>query len=72
MTILDLGDDRLVHSIGCAQVEFLRRVVKHIDCARFGSGELRRLGDDGVQDGLQIHGRIYRLADLAKRPQFVD
>ena len=25
-----------------------------------------------VQDGLQVHGRIHRLADFAKRPQFFD
>ena len=72
MTILDLADDRIVHSVSCAQVEFLDSLVKHIDCTCLGAGELRRLGDDRVQDGFEVHGRIHRLADLAKRPQLVD
>ena len=72
MTILDLGDDCLVHAIGCAQVEFLRDVIEHIDCSRLGTGELCGVGDDSIQDSFQVHGRIYRLADLAKRPQLFD
>ena len=68
MTILDLADDRIVHSVSCTQVEFLDSLVKHIDCTCLGAGELRRLGDDRVQDGFEVHGRIHRLADFAKRP----
>ena len=54
MTILDLADDRIVHSISCAQMEFLDSLVETVDCTCLGAGELRRLGDDSVQDGLQV------------------
>ncbi len=66
--ILDFADDRTVHSVSCAQVEFLDSLVEHIDRTRLGAGELRCLGDDRVQDGLQVYRRIYRLADFAKCP----
>jgi hypothetical protein len=72
MTILDLADDSIVHSVSCTQVEFLDSLVKHIDRTCLGAGELGRLGDDSIQDGLQVYRRIYRLADFAKRAQLVD
>ena len=72
VTILDLGDDLFVHSIGRAQAKFLMGLLKHIDRAGLGVGELGRLGDDGGQDGLEVNARINRLGDFAKCPQFLD
>src|SRR5262249_25878791 len=69
-TIPDRGDDRIVHSVGRAQLEFLADLVENIDGAGLGAGKLGRLGYDGSQDGLQVDGRIDRLGDLAKRAQF--
>ena len=43
-------------------------LVEHIDRARLGPGNLRRLGDDNVEHRLQIEGRVDCLGDLPKRP----
>src|SRR3984893_6991268 len=72
MTIPDRGNDSIVHSIGRTQPEFPAGVVEHIDGSSLGIGELGRLGDYGGQHGLEVSNRIYRLADLAKRPQLAD
>ena len=72
MPIPDLGDDRLVHSVGRAQPEFLVGLVEHVDRAGLGAGKLRRLGDDRGQHGLEVDRRVDRLADLAERAQLLD
>ena len=72
VTIVDLGDDLFVHSVGCAQMEFPIGLFKHIDRTGLGAGELGCLGDDGGEDGFEIDARIHRLGDFAKCPQFLD
>jgi hypothetical protein len=37
-----------------AELEFSLRLIEDVDGARLGAGNLRRLGDDGVEHGLQI------------------
>src|SRR5262245_49542136 len=70
--IADRGDDRLVHSVSGAQSEFLAALIEHIDGAGLGSGKLRRLGDDGIENGFQIDGGIDRLGDHSERSQLLD
>ena len=72
VTILDLGSDLLVHSVGRAQPEFPARIVERVDRARLGPGERSRLGDDRRQHGLQVDRGVDRLADLAERAQLAD
>ena len=43
-----------------------------INCAGGGIGELHRLGNDGVEHGFEIEGRIDRLRHIAERSQFAD
>jgi hypothetical protein len=40
-----------------------------VDGAGLGTGELRCLGDDRVEHGLEVERRVHRLADLAERTQ---
>src|SRR4051794_10475375 len=70
-TIPDLGDDRIVHPVGRAQLKFLPGIVEYVGRPSLGAGELGCLGYDRVQNGLQIHRRIHGLADLSERPQLV-
>ena len=44
------GDDHLLaHAVGGAQLEFLLRLVEHVDRAGVGARELHRAADDGGQ-----------------------
>ena len=54
MVFLNDSDHLRGHSIGCAQLELPVGVVKHVNHASFGARQLRRLGDDRVEHGLQI------------------
>ena len=72
MVLLDHGDHVRGHAVGRAQLELPVGLVKHIDRAGLGAGKLRRLGDDGVEHGLQIERRVDRLGDLAERAQLLD
>jgi hypothetical protein len=56
MAISELGNDRIVESVGRPQPEFMVRIVEDIDCTGFGARELGRLGDDGSQDGFKVDG----------------
>ena len=70
--VLDRRDQAVVHAVGRAQLEFAARLAELVDRARLGARELRRLGDDRVQHGLQVERRVDRLADLAERAQLLD
>ena len=72
VTILDLGNDPFVHSIGRAKAKFLLGLLKNIDRTGFCIGELGRFGNDGGQDSFEVNARINRLGDFAKCPQFLD
>ena len=72
LTIPDLSDDSVVHSIRSAQPEFLGVLVKYVDRAGLGPRELGRLCNDGGQHGLQVDRRVDRLGDVAERAQFLD
>ena len=54
-------DQLLVHAVGGAQMEFVLRVVEHVDRAGVGVGKLHRLGDDGGKHILQVERRVHRL-----------
>src|SRR5258708_6707679 len=72
MTIPNLGNYSIVHSVSRAQSEFSAGVVEYIDCASLGVGELCSLGYDGGQDRFEVDGRIHRLGDVAERTQLLD
>ena len=72
VTIPDLRDDSVVHSVGSAQPEFLGVLVEYVDRAGLGPRELGRLCDDGGQHGLQVDRRVDRLGDVAERAQLLD
>ena len=71
-TILDLGDYRVIHSIGRAQSKFLTFLVEHVDRPGLGSRELSCFSNDCGQHGLQVDGGIYRLAHVAERSKFLN
>ena len=72
MQVADRRDQLLAHAVGRAQLELALPLVAHVDRAGLGAGELRRLGDDGVEHGLQIERRVDRLRNLAERAQLLD
>ena len=72
MVLLDHGDHVRGHSVGRAQLELPVGLVKHVDHAGLGAGKLRRLGDNGVEHGLQVERRVDRLGDFAERAQLLD
>src|SRR6266511_228816 len=65
----ELRDECFAHAVGSAQRELILRVVMDVDGAGLGTRELRRLGDDRVEHGLEVERRVHRLADLAERTQ---
>ena len=65
----ELRDKCFAHAVGSAQRELILRVAMDVDGAGLGTGELRRLGDDRVEHGLEVERRVHRLADLAERTQ---
>ncbi len=67
VVLLDDRKHALRHAERGAHLELPAELVEHIDHAGFGSGQLGRLGDDGVEHGLQIERGIDRLADVAQR-----
>ena len=72
VVLLDHGDHVRGHSVGRAQLELAAGLVEHVDHAGLGAGKLRRLGDNGVEHGLQVERGVDRLGDLAERAQFLD
>ena len=68
MLILHRRKQFVAHAVGRAQAEFPGCLVDHVNRTRLSTGELRRLGDDGVEHSFEINRRIDRLADLAERP----
>ena len=52
VVLLDHGDHVRGHSVGRAHLELAVGLVEDVDRAGLGAGQLRRLGDDGVEHGL--------------------
>src|SRR6516164_1810967 len=68
-----LGRDHLrVHAESGAELEFSLRLIEDVDGARLGAGNLRRLGDDRVEHGLQVERRVDRLGNFSERAQLLD
>ena len=72
MVLLERCDQILAHAIDCAELEFAAGFVEHVDGAGVSAGQLHRLGDDGVEHGLEVERGIHRLADLAQRVELLD
>jgi hypothetical protein len=60
-------NQRLVHSVGGAQVKLACLLIIAVDSASLGTGELHRLCDDGGKYGFEVERRVHRLGHLAKR-----
>ena len=58
--------------MGCAELEFLARLIEHVDDAGVGRRQLHRLCHDGGQHGLQIERRVDCLAYFAERLELLD
>ena len=65
-------DQLLFHAVGRAQLKLALRLVEHVDRSGFRAGKLHRLGNDGLEHGLQVKRGIDRLADLAQRAQLLN
>ena len=72
MHVAHRRDHFLAHAERGAELEFSLPLVEDVDRARFRPGNLRRLGDDGVEHRLQIERRVDRLGDRAERAQLLD
>ena len=72
MVLPDHVDHVGSHAVGRAQPKLPIALVEHVHNSGIGAGELGRLGDDGVQHGLQVERGVDRLADLAERAQLLD
>src|SRR5262249_44002849 len=70
--VLERGDQVIAHAVIGLQLEFLLRLVVHVDRSGVGIGKLNRLGNDGGEHRLQLERGIDRLRDLAQRPQLFD
>src|SRR5262249_14191744 len=57
----ELRDKCFAHAVGSAQRELILRVAMDVDGAGLGTGELRRLGHDRVEHGLEVERRVHRL-----------
>ena len=70
-----VGDCRnhgLAHAVGGMQAKLLALFVEHVDRAGIGARELYRPADNCGEHRFEVERRVYRLADLTERAQFVD
>jgi hypothetical protein len=65
-------DQFVAHAVIGMQPIFVLLLVIDVDRSGLGAGQLRRLGDDRAQHGLEVERRVDRLADVAERPQLLD
>ncbi len=71
VVVLERGNQVVAHAVVGLQLEFLLRLVVHVDRSTVGIGQLNRLGNDGREHRLQVERRIDRLRDLAEGAQLL-
>ena len=62
----------LIHAVGGAQMKFALAIVKDVDRAGLGAGELHCLGDDSGEYGFKVERRVHCLGHFTERAQLAD